>query len=284
MKNETSVNVLPDYHLHTFLCKHASGGAAEYKGVAQNRGVVEICFADHCPTPDGYDPDIRMDMEQFPEYREMVAAQQGKGSPKVLFGIEADYYEGCERFLRQWLPNQGFDFILGSVHYIEDWGFDNPGQRHVWDSVDVTATWRKYFELIGRLVDLGLFDAISHIDLPKKFGYRPPDRALKEMAGPILDRIAKADMGMELNTSGLRRPIGEIYGAEPILSMAREREIPICFGSDAHSPEEVGAGFASALTLAREVGYTHYFRMKHRKKELIPLPEAPPVYGTDTDS
>jgi histidinol-phosphatase (PHP family) len=55
--------------------------------------------------------------------------------------------------------------------------------------------------------------------------------------------------------------------------MACEREIPICFGSDAHSPEEVGAGFASALKLAREAGYTHYFKMKHRKKEHLPLPE-----------
>jgi len=267
--------LLPDYHMHTFLCKHASGGAAEYKRAAQVQGIPEICFADHCPNPDGYDPDIRMDMDRFPEYREMVTAQQGKGSPRVLFGIEADYYNGCETFLSEWLPAQGFDFILGSVHFIENWGFDNPGQQHMWDSVDVTATWRKYFELIVRLADSGLFDALSHIDLPKKFGYRPSDKALKEMVQPALDRIARADMGMELNTSGLRRPVGEIYGAGPILSLAREREIPICFGSDAHNPEEVGAGFASALNLAREAGYTHYFRMRSRKKELILLPEAP---------
>ena len=273
MEKQADSNPLPDYHMHTFLCKHASGGAAEYKRAAQEQGIPEICFADHCPNPDGYDPDIRMDMDRFPEYREMVTDQQGKGSPRVLFGIEADYYNGCETFLRQWLPGQGFDFILGSVHFIGDWGFDNPGQRHVWDSVDVTAMWRKYFELIVRLADSGLFDAASHIDLPKKFGYRPSDKALKEMVQPALDRIARADMGMELNTSGLRRPVGEIYGAGPILSLAYEREIPICFGSDAHNPEEVGAGFATALNLALEAGYTHYFRMNRRKKELFPLPE-----------
>ncbi len=265
--------MLPDYHIHTFLCKHASGGVADYKRSAWERSLPEICFADHCPNPDGYDPDIRMDMGQFPEYREMVTAQQKKGAPKILFGIEADYYNGCETFLEQWLPAQGFDFILGSVHFIEDWGFDNPAQRHVWDSVDVTVTWRKYFELIERLADSGLFDAVSHIDLPKKFGYRPSDKALKEMVQPALDRIARGGIGMELNTSGLRRPVGEIYGAGPILSMAHERAIPICFGSDAHNPDEVGAGFASALKLAHEAGYTHYFRMRSRKKELFPLPE-----------
>ena len=273
MEEQAGINLLPDYHMHTFLCKHASGGAAEYKKAAQAQGIPEICFADHCPNPDGYDPDIRMDMGRFPEYRKMVRAQQGKERPKVLFGIEADYYNGCETFLSEWLPAQGFDFILGSVHYIEDWGFDNPAQRHVWDSVDVASIWRKYFELIRRLVDSGLFDAVSHIDLPKKFGYRPSDKDLEEMVQPVLDRIAGAGMGMELNTSGLRRPVGEIYGAGPILALACEREIPICFGSDAHNPEEVGSGFATALHLAREAGYTHYFRMNHRRKEPIPLPE-----------
>ena len=156
MEKQADSIPLPDYHMHTFLCKHASGDADEYKRAAQAKGIPEICFADHCPNPDGYDPYIRMDMDRFPEYKEMVTAQQGKGSPKVLFGIEADYYNGCETFLRQWLPAQGFDFILGSVHFIGDWGFDNPGQRHVWDSVDVTAAWREYFELIGKVADSGL--------------------------------------------------------------------------------------------------------------------------------
>jgi histidinol-phosphatase (PHP family) len=79
-------------------------------------------------------------------------------------------------------------------------------------------------------------------------------------------------MGIELNTSGLRKPVGEIYPSPLIVVMARERGIAICFGSDAHSPEEVGDGFDAALKLAHEAGYTHYFRMSGREKELIPLP------------
>ena len=55
--------------------------------------------------------------------------------------------------------------------------------------------------------------------------------------------------------------------------MAREREIPICFGSDAHAPGQVGAGFALALDLALEAGYSDYFKIRQRKKNLNPLPE-----------
>jgi histidinol-phosphatase (PHP family) len=263
---------VPDYHLHTTLCKHAEGTARAYRSAALELGVPEICFTDHCPTPDGYDPAHRMGMEDFSDYRAMILDLQDGNDPEVLFGIEADYYEGCERFLEGWLPAQGFDFVLGSVHFIDGWGFDNPEDRHIWDSVDVQATWRSYFGLIGRLAASGLFDAVGHLDLPKKFGYRPSDRELAEMAAPALDRIAKAGMGIEVNASGLRKPIGEAYPSLLLLSLARDREIPICFGSDAHRPGEVGAGLEEALDLALQAGYTHAFRIRAGEKVLVPLP------------
>ena len=106
---------------------------------------------------------------------------------------------------------------------------------------------------------------------------RIQDDEIKEMAQPALDRIAEAGMGMELNTSGLIKPVGEIYPSFLIVSLAFEREIPICFGSDAHAPEQVGKGFDMALKLAREAGYSQYFRIRRRKKELTPLPETLPV-------
>ncbi len=278
MRDYIDVKSLPDYHIHTALCKHAKGEAGDFRVVARKLEIPEICFADHAPSADGYDPAHRMELREFSSYRQMVGALQDGEEPAVLFGIEADYYEGCEKFLGEWLPAQGFDLVLGSVHYIEGWGFDNPDQRHVWDSADVTATWQKYFELVGRLADSGLFDAVGHLDLPKKFGHRPSDKDLKDMAGPVLDRIAQADMGIELNTSGLRKPVGEIYPSPMLVSMAREREIGICFGSDAHRPEDVGADFGAALKLAREAGYTHHFKVSRRTKKVSPLAEAMPPH------
>ena len=135
--------MLPDYHIHTALCNHAEGAPSDYRLWARRQEIPEICFADHAPNPNGYDPKHRMTLAQFSQYREMVDVLQDEGqAPQVLFGIEADYYSGCERFLSHWLPTQGFDFVLGAVHYIDDWGFDNPDKRHVWDSIDVTATWQ----------------------------------------------------------------------------------------------------------------------------------------------
>jgi histidinol-phosphatase (PHP family) len=264
---------LPDYHMHTALCKHAKGTVADYRNAAGALGIPEICFVDHAPNPDGYDPKHRMNLDEFCTYQEIVGAEMDHQSPHVLFGVEADYYRGCETFLEKWLAIQDFDLVLGSVHFIEDWGFDNPAVKQVWNSVDVTETWRAYFKLVMKLVETRLFDVVSHLDIPKKFGHRPSDHHIKEMAQPVLDRVASVGMGMELNTSGLRKPVGEIYPSALIVSLARERDIPICFGSDAHSPREVGKDFPAALQLARDAGYTHYFRTRKRKKTLVPLPE-----------
>jgi len=280
--------MLADYHIHTELCHHAEGEASAFCARAVDLGLPEICFTDHAPNPDGYDPVNRMRLDQFPLYRTMVADSARTSQPVVLFGVEADYYDGCERFLQDWLPRQAFDLVIGSVHYIANWGFDNPGERHVWDSVDVTHTWRTYFNLIGkladcrladrrltgrRLADSRLADVVGHLDLPKKFGHRPSDRDLKEMAQPALDRVAAAGMAIEINSSGLRRPVHEIYPSALLLSLAKERNIPICFGSDAHRPEEVGWQFDASLALARAAGYTHAAQFRRRR----PLPYALPA-------
>jgi histidinol-phosphatase (PHP family) len=265
------IQLPPDYHMHTALCKHATGTPAEYRSAAAAAGIPQMCFTDHSPEPSGYDARHRMQIGQFPEYRNMVAALRDGGTPDVLFGIEADYYPAGEAFLREFLPRQEMDYVLGSIHYIKDWGFDNPDYREVWASVDVKGVWKEYFRLMDRLVEMRLFDAIGHFDLPKKFGHRLRDRDLTEFAQPLLDKVMKSGMAIEINTSGLRREAAEVYPSPLILALMREREIPICFGSDAHEAGHVGYKFAEAVSLAREAGYTTSLRFRQRLGTAAPF-------------
>jgi len=260
-----------DYHLHTPLCKHAVGTPAEFHAAAAARGIPEICFTDHVPTPDGYDARHRMTLSDFPAYQALITALQDRETPSVRLGIEGDYYEGCEPFLREWLPAQPFDLVLGSVHYLDDWGFDSPDQRARWDTADVPAVWRHYFQQVTRLAQSRLFDVVGHFDLPKKFGHRIDETNLKRWAVPALDALAQAGMGIEINTSGFRRPVREQYPAALLLTLARERQIPLCFGSDAHQPDEVGHAFETAVALARQAGFTQTARYARRRATLVPL-------------
>jgi histidinol-phosphatase (PHP family) len=71
---------------------------------------------------------------------------------------------------------------------------------------------------------------------------------------------------MELNTAGLRKPVGEIYPTIEILRKARKHGVQITFGSDAHAPAEVAANFAEAVALARECGYDSYATFESRRR------------------
>ncbi len=267
------LHIIPDYHLHTSLCKHASGHPAEYKAAAAAKNMQAICFTDHIPAPDGYDSECRMTPAEFPLYRNMVVSLQKESVPKVGFGIEADYYPGATAFLTDWLPKQKFDLVLGSIHFIGTWAYDNPAEKHRWETVDLASVWRQYFDLLRELVDTRLFDVISHLDLPKKFGYRPPEKTVKEIAAPVLDRIKETGMAVEINTAGARNIVNEFYPAPYLLKMIQERNIPICFGSDAHKPEDVGFAFDDALKLAREIGFTTAVRFHQRHQTTYALPE-----------
>ena len=81
--------------------------------------------------------------------------------------------------------------------------------------------------------------------------------------------IREADMAIELNVSGYRKPIGEAYPSRELLEIAFELGIPITFGSDAHKPEQVGLYREEAEALARAVGYSRCATYSGRRRELV---------------
>lgn len=269
------VSLPADYHSHTRLCQHASGEPLDYARSARPRGLPELAATDHGPTPLNYDPQHRMEMDQFPEYLQGVEAAQREMPGYVLLGIEADYFEGCESFMKEWLAAQPFDIVLGSIHYLSPPARDRSEFKPLWDFGGIRGTWNRYFELVGKLADSGLYDVVGHLDMLKRNGSRLPDSDLRDCALPALDRIAAAGMAIEINTSGLRHAVKEMYPSPLLLSWARERDIPIVFGSDAHQPDQVGFEFERAVRLARECGYSQAARFRNRVRNPVPLGETP---------
>ena len=45
------MEIPPDYHLHTTLCRHAEGEPTEYAAQAAKIGLYEIGFTEHAPMP-----------------------------------------------------------------------------------------------------------------------------------------------------------------------------------------------------------------------------------------
>lgn len=259
-----------DYHLHTRMCGHAQGEPEEYAAVAQQRGLREIGFADHIPMyflpVEERDPAIAMKEEDLPGYVQKINDLQQSFYPfPIKLGIEADYTPGMENRLGEILGQYDFDYVLGSIHFLNGWGFDNPAYLDGYKNRDLWELYRSYFEVLGQAAASGLFDILAHPDLIKKFGFEP-DRELGELYRETLRQIADSGVCVEINTAGLRVPKKEIYPSPEFLKLCFANKVPVSLGSDAHKPELVGADFRQAVELLKSVGYTQVvtFTKRHR--------------------
>ncbi|MFB5085564.1 histidinol-phosphatase [Symbiobacterium thermophilum] len=269
------LNRLADYHMHTVRCGHAVGAMEAYVETAIARGLGEIGFSDHVPMywlpEERRDPTGAMAMEELEAYvSDVLRLRERYPEIPIRLGLEADFIPGHEEELVRLLEPYPWDYVIGSVHFLDDWNFDHPDLVHRYAEWDIDVLYDRFFALERAAAESGLFDILAHIDLIKKFGHRPR-RDQSEAYAALADAIARSGVAIELSTAGLRKPVGEYYPAPALLKACCARGIPVVISSDAHAPEEVGWGFAEARALALEVGFTHTARFAGRRRQMVPL-------------
>ncbi len=260
-----------DAHVHTPLCKHAVGTPEEYLEAARAKGLAGLVFTDHSPMPAWFDPDSRMEAGALPFYLATLERLRERTTDLYLgIGLEADYHPGTERYVARVVRGYPFDYVIGSVHFIGAWGFDNPRFAEEFTWRELREVYRDYFRLVAEAARTGLFHAIGHLDLPKKFGHVPAEGYL-DLAEEALKAIAAEGLALDVNTAGWRKPVGELYPSPSLLARARELGIPAVLGSDAHAPEEVGHRFKEAALVLKEAGYTEVQVFRGGRPEALPL-------------
>jgi histidinol-phosphatase (PHP family) len=258
-----------DYHMHTPLCKHADGPMEAYIERGIELGLREIGFSDHNPLPHGFSPTVRMEEKELDYYVNRVLELQFeyRGKIDVMLGLEIDYVEGLEDFLAKQIGRYPFDYIIGSVHYLDphctigSWSRNFSGTRE--------EHYARYATLIGQLARSGLCDIIGHLDVVKRNGLAPTcaiSDALRE--------IAKACVAIEINTAGYRHPElpePQPYPALPFVKEAIELRIPLTVNSDAHAPEQVGLKFGEIEKFLRANGCRELARFENRRRAMYSL-------------
>lgn len=270
---------LADYHVHTSRCGHAGGETREYVESALQRGLAEIAFTDHLPLYflPGEDPDptIAMTRAEMPGYVAEVLALRGEyaGRIDVLLGIEADYAEGYEEALAALLHGTAWDVVLGSVHWVAgDW-VDAPGSgaRHTAEgSKGSEAIWSEYYRLVAKAARSGLFDVMTHLDLPKKYGHhRPP--ACERAEDEAVAAVREAGVAIEVSSAGLRKTVKEEYPGPSLLAKLVAAGVPVVFSSDAHAPAEVAWRHDAVVAAARAAGAREHVTLRRRSRTTHPL-------------
>jgi histidinol-phosphatase (PHP family) len=281
--------MLTDYHVHlrsddlvAGATEHFTAANAErYRLVASERGIAELGVSEHV-----YRFSAALAIWQHPFWRENATDDLDeyctfvREQTDLRLGIEADFIAGREERIANLLDAHDFDYVVGSVHFVgagprvesfvavdmERYGAAGAG-------LSTEELWRSYFQTLGEAASSGLFDILAHPDLVKVFGAerRPPEGDLRRYYELAMPGIAESGIAVEVSTAGLRKPVGEIYPAPAFLQMALEAGAGVSLSSDAHAPQDVGAGYEQALALLEQAGVAQLCVFERRTRRLAPI-------------
>jgi histidinol-phosphatase (PHP family) len=254
-----------DMHNHTTLCNHATGNIEEYVKQAIEKKIEYFGFADHAPM--NFDQKYRMRFDQMSEYEKNVfkVKEKFQNEITILLGYEVDFLEG---FIDQRVLKADVDYLIGSVHFLNKWGFDNPEFITEYKNKDINHLYQEYFDAIENLAKSGLFQIVGHIDLIKVFNYKPT-KDIKLIAQSAIKTIKKNNLVVELNVSGYRKPVAEPYPGREIMELLKEHDIDITFSSDAHQPEHVGYMKEDIYRYAKEYGYKKCATFLKKERQMV---------------
>ncbi len=256
------------YHNHS-TWSDGKTAADEMIAAGRRLGLEAVGISDHWVLhPRGRTPAWSMPQDKLGEYTAHLRSCANNSGIPVLIGLEVDWFSETGDEIRRILADADLDYTIGSVHFIDADADPLDGKSKFWKSMtqaEVDAAHGRYWSLIREMAESRLFTIAAHLDLPKKFGVQPstPPESLIHDA---LDAIARAEMAVELNTSGWSKPCKNSYPSREILQACRKRGIPIVITADAHRPEHLARDFDRAERLLAEAGYkedaSEFYRMR----------------------
>ena len=241
--------MLYNYHTHTTYCDGKST-AEEMVQKAIELGLSELGFSSHSYTAFDLEPCMSLDDTEL--YKKEITAlkEKYKDKIKILLGIEYDYYSACSL--------HGYDYILGSVHYLYKNGeylcTDLSRQLQIdavnkYYSGDFYSYIEDYYKTVADLYNKLKCDIIGHFDLIVKYN---SDGSLFDTNHPryiaawkkAADAIIKTPAVVEINTGGMARGhVSEPYPSKEIIEYFKSHGKKMIFSSDCHNKDYLLCGY-----------------------------------------
>ena len=260
-----------DLHVHTCYSGHGKGEIDEYLQKAQELKLREIGISEHFPMEQYWKnmPGFTMSIKHWPEFLQSILKLKQE-YPFLRFGLEIDYFPEAEDAIKKLTRNLPVDYLIGSVHFINDWPFDSPFEIDKYKLLDLRQLTKSYFILVKKVIRSGTFNILGHLDLIKKFGFINYE-FIEPYIQEILQEIKNSGMVLEVNTAGFRYPAGEQYPSTVIIKEAVREKIPLTTGSDAHKPEQLAFKFKEIYQMLTEIGVKTLTSFDNRLAKEIPL-------------
>ena len=263
---------LKDCHVHPDYSIDAQDSIDQYCQRALEIGLSEICFTPHYDTdPKRKEIDAYMRVggkivnltdDIVKKYIDETHQAKKKYAPldlSVKTGLEVDYALHIEEHLRKKLPQFELDYILGAVHCLEHIAITSTRESEKYfKRKSCQEACKDYFEVLLNAVSSGLFGTIAHLDAYKIYGIKFYGEevlvAHRGLVEPVLKLMAEKGVGLEINTSPLRKGHKEVSPGIEILEMASKFNVKVnAISSDAHRVEDLGRDLDIAEDLLRNI-------------------------------
>ncbi len=240
-------------HTHTTYCD-GKDLPEELVLRAIELGMTSLGFSGHEYSP--HDTDFCMSKEDTKKYiAEVLRLREAyKDQIDIYLGIERDYFGQID--------NYSYDYVIGSLHYVEKDG--------ILMTVDYTpevmeknvekyfeGNYRdyveRYYEIIADVAEKTNATIIGHFDLITKFneGNRYFDEEAdwyKEAALKALRKVAKGSPIFEINTGAMARGYrSRPYPADFLIDEIERLGCPIIVNSDCHDKRYLNHEFCKII-------------------------------------
>jgi 2-C-methyl-D-erythritol 2,4-cyclodiphosphate synthase len=206
--------VIVDYHLHLRDSEeriaHRADAVEPFVETAAARGVDELGFTEHVyyfrQTRALWNRRYQTErcVYDLDDYVDAIVEAKRRGLP-VKLGLEVDYVGERQHELAAILRPYPWDYLLGSVHWIDGLAVDSGPEHGVWAEWPVDEVWGRYFEALAELAGSGHVDVLAHPDLAKIFGLRP-ERIDYPARRRAVSRLRAAAARRPADHARLRRP------------------------------------------------------------------------------
>jgi len=250
--------VIPNFHTHTYLCKHAEGTVADYVAAAISSGCSALGFSDHCPYPEDKNdtwPGIRMFIDEGQIYVKEIKEAAKKAPFPVYSGFECEYDKRYHNWYAELRQRFNLDYLVLGPHWVDVYGeFVYAPQLE--SSKDV----HRYFDNMIQAISSGLFNFVAHPDLIMADG-RCWTEDLAACFSAVIEAAMDCNMPLEINGAGLSRQlvIGEHglrkpYPMDQFWELVVKKGAKVVCNSDAHRPCDVIAFAVATRKYAEKFG------------------------------
>lgn len=255
-----------DLHIHSTFSVDGISSQEEMCRQAEKLGLEEIGFAEHLD----FEPeDVGYGFFNYEAYTKSILDLRRKFAHSLTIrkGIEVDYQDFFEAEVRRTLEKCNFDYLIGSVHYIDHIIINEEGLA----GKSADRLYPRYFHHLRACIETDLFNILGHFDYVRRLAPNFANSFSKDLMPMIkeaLSLLIKREMALEISTKARQLPLP----TPEVLSLYKAmggRLITI--GSDCHEKSDLEGSLKKARSLALSAGFTEVATFTAGRMKLIPL-------------